>query len=165
VRHGSTQAQEGRSDILSALLAPYADADPGQRGRLVDVPPTVAAEALQLLLVEQVDSRCNGTQPPMRWLVKQAAALRGRLVGSVAAGRRYARFDGIQVPTPAARLLAERIAADWPGTDIAPAALPAAVAEAWTSWDANEPIWTGTGPNLLTSGLPSKVVVVGLWWD
>lgn len=129
---------------------------------MVDVPPPVAATALQLLTGDQVAGRCNGAQPPMSWLQQRAAELGGRLVGSVWRG--YVRFDGVQVPA-AARPLAERVAADWPATPTEPAALPAAVAEAWPTWDAEEPCWTGTGPDLLTAVLPARAAVVGLWWD
>lgn len=150
---------------LAGLLGRYADRSSGQLGRLVDVPPPVAAAALRLLLADQVDGRCNGVQPSMRWLVQQAGELGGRLVGSVTAGRDYARFDGIQVPAAAARQLAQKVAADWPATATEPASLSAGVAEAWTSWDATEPCWTGTGPDLLALQLPPGTVVVGLWWD
>jgi hypothetical protein len=153
----------GAGSALAALLAPYADSTPGQLGRVVDVPPTVAATALQLLSGDKVVGRCNGVQPPMSWLQQRAAELGDRLVGSVWRG--YVHFDGVQVPAGAARPLAERVATDWPQTPSAPAALPASVAEAWSSWDADEPCWTGAGPDLLTAALPARAAVVGLWWD
>ena len=157
-------AGAGAGSALAALLAPYADRSPGQLSRVVDVPPTVAATALQLLAGDQVVGRCNGVQPPMSWLQQGAAEFGGRLVGSLWRG--YVRFDGVQAPAAAAaRPLAKRVAADWPETRIEPAALPAAVAEAWPSWHADERCWTGAGPELLTAALPAWSAVVGLWWD
>jgi hypothetical protein len=150
---------------LAALLAPYADPDPQQAGRLVDVPPAVAEQALQLLLPEQRTERLNLTQPPMTWLVEQARQLGGRLVGALAAGRSFARFDGIQVPADAARELAERVATAWPATTSDQGALAAAVAEAWPSWTAARPTWTGSGTDLLAAELPRATAAVGLWWD
>ncbi len=37
-------------EASAALLAPYADPDPRQVGRVIDVPPAVAEQALPLLL-------------------------------------------------------------------------------------------------------------------
>ncbi|MGY2004248.1 hypothetical protein [Blastococcus sp. SYSU DS1024] len=147
------------ADPLTALLAPYANPDPPQVGRLVDVPPAVAEQALQRLLPEQRTSPVNLTQPPMAWLVDQARELDGRLVGSLTVGRSYVRFDGIQVPAAAAQQLAVVVAAAWPS------ALAAAIAEAWPSWTAAHPTWTGTGSDLLAARLPPDLTVVGLWWD
>jgi hypothetical protein len=98
-------------------------------------------------------------------LVEQARNLDGRLVGALATGRSYARFDGIQVRVGAARELAARVAAAWPDTATGPGALAAAIAEAWPSWTAAHPTWTGSGTALLTTQLPSEITVVGLWWD
>jgi hypothetical protein len=154
-----------RARSLAALLAPYGDPGLQQVGRLVDVPPAVAEQALRFLLPEQRTARPNMTQPPMAWLVEQARELGGRLVGALAVGRGYARFDGVQVPAAAARELAERVAAAWPGTADAPDALAAAVAEAWASWAATSPLWVGGGPDLRAGPLPSGAAVVGLWWD
>jgi hypothetical protein len=102
----------------------------------------------------------------MSWLVAQAAPLpRGRLTGSLTAGRPLVVFDGIQVDAVAARELADRVAAHWPAAARVPGALEAAVAEVWTSWTADWPCWTGTGTDLLTGPLPPHAAVVGLWWD
>jgi hypothetical protein len=101
----------------------------------------------------------------MTWLVEQARELGGRFLGSLAVGRSYARFDGVQVPAGAAHDLAERVAGAWPGTADAPDALAAAVAQAWASWAATSPLWVGAGQDLLAKPLPSGAVVVGLWWD
>jgi hypothetical protein len=149
---------------LAALLDPYADPDPQQVGRLIDVPPAVAEQVLQLLLPDQRTTRPNMTQPPMGWLVEQARDLDGRLVGSLAAGRAYARFDGIQVAAAVAGELAARVAAAWPGTADSADALAAAVAEGWHSWTATDPTWTGSGTDLLTDPLPPDTAIIGLWW-
>ena len=148
-----------RSAALTALLAPYADSDLAMAGRLVDVPPAVAAAALQHLPPDPGDARPNGTQPPMTWLIAQAAALDGRLVGSLVPGRAYVRFDGIQVTREAVVVLTQRLLTEQP------AALAAAVAEAWTSSVADEPVWTGAGTDLIPDQLPPGATLVGLWWD
>ncbi|MGY1635414.1 hypothetical protein ACI78V_02020 [Geodermatophilus sp. SYSU D00742] len=151
---------------LDVLLRPYADPDPRQAGRLIDVPPAVAVEALALLPRDLAETRLNLTQPPMRWLVECAADLGGRLVGAIAPGRAAIRFDGVQVDLALARQLAERVAEAWPAAPDVSAALSAAVAEAWPSWSPGErPLWTGGGTDLLTQQLPSGAAVVGLWWD
>ena len=87
------------------------------------------------------------------------------MVSSLAIGRSYARFDGIQVLAAAARELAGRVAAAWPGTANSADALASAVAEAWPSWRSVQPTWTGSGTDLLTERLPPDTTVVGLWWD
>ncbi|MGY1805786.1 hypothetical protein ACI8AF_00275 [Blastococcus sp. SYSU D00669] len=151
---------------LDVLLRSYADPDPQQVGRLIDVPPAVAANALTLLPAHLAEARLNLTQPPMRWLVECAAVLGGRLVGAMAPGRAAIRFDGIQVDRAVARQLAKRVAEAWPAASDIPAALSAAVAEAWPSWSPDEPpLWTGEGTDLLTRDLPPGAAVVGLWWD
>jgi hypothetical protein len=53
----------------------------------------------------------------------------------------------------------------WPATDDLSAALESATAEAWTSWTAEWPTWSGPGPELLTRPLPAGTAVVGLVWD
>jgi hypothetical protein len=152
------------ADALAALLAPYADPHLAQAGRLVDVPVDVAAQALDLLADDVVTSRPNLVQPPMRELVSLAADLGGRLVGAVVPGRAFVHFDGVQVDAALAPALAERIAAAWPAEGAVEDALSAAVAEAWTSWDADWPVWTGSGADLLR-GAPLGAAVVGLVWD
>ncbi|SDD37474.1 hypothetical protein SAMN05660690_4106 [Geodermatophilus telluris] len=101
----------------------------------------------------------------MSWLVRQAGLLGGQLVGGLAPGRAYVRFDGVQLPPEPARILARRMAAEWPATAEAADALTAAVAEAWTSWTARQPSWTGTGIDLLSGALPPDTACVGFWWD
>jgi hypothetical protein len=151
---------------LRTLLAPYADPAPGQAGRLVDVPVSVARQVLELLPADLVDARLNLVRPPMTWLVQLAAELPlGRLIGSLTAGRGLATFDGIQVDGAAAGELAARVAAAYPATGDLPAALDAATAEAWTSWTAEWPTWSGLGSDLLTGPPPPGTAVVGLWWD
>jgi hypothetical protein len=156
-------ARDAAADALTALLVPFAD--PALPGRLVDVPPDVAARTLHLLPSDMRTARLNLSQPPMAWLVATAAELDGRLVGSLEPGRAFARLDGVQVDAALARTLAERVAAAWPDTTGAPAALPAATAEAWTSWTAAWPIWSGIGTDLLHAPLPPDAAVLGLVWD
>ncbi|MGY1838434.1 MULTISPECIES: hypothetical protein [unclassified Modestobacter] len=151
------------AEELRALLCGYAD--PDQATRLLDVPPAVADRALQHLPADLAAARLNRVQPPMTWLVEQASHLGARLVGSLTPGRGLVVFDGIQVEVASARTLAERIAGAWPATGDAPGALEAAVAEAWPSWAAPEPTWTGAGPALLVGPWPAGTVAVGLWWD
>jgi hypothetical protein len=157
------RAPDTAADALTALLAPYAD--PALPARLVDVPVDVAGRALDLLPADMRTARLNLSQPPMAWLVAVAAELGGRLVGALEPGRAFARLDGMQVDAALARPLAERVAAAWPETATAPAALPAATAEAWTSWTAAWPIWTGIGTDLLRAPLPADATVLGVVWD
>lgn len=154
---------DAAAEALAALLAPYAD--PALPGRLVDVPPDVAERALDLLPSDLWTARLNLSQPPMAWLVDTAAELGGRLVGALEPGRSFARLDGVQVDAALTRPLAERVAAAWPEIDDAPAALPAATAEAWNSWTAAWPIWSGIGTDLLGAPLPPDAAVLGLVWD
>jgi hypothetical protein len=154
------------AEALTALLAAYLDPDLRPAGRLVDVPPSVAAQALELLPLDLPAARLNLVQPPMSWLVAQAAALAGgRLVGSLTAGRGLVVIDGIQADAAAAHPLAVRVAEAWPATGELPGALDSATAEAWTSWEATTPIWAGLGTDLLSSPLSDDAAVVGLWWD
>jgi hypothetical protein len=129
------------------------------------VPPVVAGRALLFLRPDQRTARPNLVQPPMTWLIQQARQLSGRLVGALATGRAFVRFDGIQVPASVARELAARVAAAWPASRQAEAALAAATAEAWPSWTSATPTWSGTGPDLLVEPAPAGTAVVGLWWD
>jgi hypothetical protein len=153
------------ADALSALLAAYLDPALAPACRLLDVPPPVAAQALELLPPDMAASRLNLVRPPMTWLVELARQLGGRLVGSLTAGRGLVTFDGIQVDAPAGRRLAARAAAAWPATGDLPAALASATAETWTSWSAVWPTWSGPGTDLLARRLPTGTAVVGLWWD
>ena len=153
------------ADALAVLLAAHVDPGLAAAGRLVDVPPPVAARALQLLPADLPAARLNLVQPPMTWLVERAGQLGGRLVGSLTPGRGLVVLDRIQVDAAAARELAEAVAAAWPAAAGLPGALEAAVAEAWTSRTAEWPYWTGTGTDLLAGPLPARAAVVGLWWD
>jgi len=51
------------AEALAALLAPYADPDPAQCGRLLDVPAMVGRAALEYLPADVRESRLNGTGP------------------------------------------------------------------------------------------------------
>lgn len=146
---------------LAALLAPFVNSS----GRLVDVPPSVAAEALSLLPGDLAHDRLNGVQPPMTALVLLAKELGGRLVGALAEGTLFLRFGGIQVPAAVAGGLAERVDTGWPATTADPGALACATAEAWPSWTAGTSSWRGIGIELLSGDLPAEAQVVGLWWD
>lgn len=156
---------QARAEDLAALLEPYADPNPGQAGRLLDVPPGVAAAALELLPEDLPVARLNGTQPPMRDLTALATEFGGRLIGGLMPGRTFVRFDGVQVSAAAARELAVRVAAEWPATPEWPGALESAVAEAWASWTSARATWEGVGTDLLTMPPPAGTAVVGLWWD
>ena len=82
----------------TALLAAYTDPILAPVGRLMDVPHEVAARALEFLPADLAGARLNLVQPPMTWLVAQAAERPGgRLTGSLTAGRGLVVFDGIQV--------------------------------------------------------------------
>jgi hypothetical protein len=153
------------ADALRALLAEYVDPVLTPAGRLLDVPPPVAARALELLPADLGAARLNLVRPPMTWLVELARQLSGRLVGSLTAGRLLVTFDGIQVDAAAGRRHAARVAAGWPATSDLPAALASATAEAWASWTAGWPTWSGPGTELLTRRPPAGTAVVGLWWD
>jgi hypothetical protein len=130
------------------------------------VPPAVAERALTLLLPDQRTARLNLVHPPMTWLVQLAREMNGVLTGARPAEKAFVVFDGVQLggAGDAARELAEKVAAAWPATEILPAALASATAEAWPSWTAMHPTWTGRGTDLLTAQLPPDTAVVGLWW-
>ena len=154
------------ASVLAALLALYVDPDPGQAGRLLHVPPRIAAQALTVLLPDQRTARLNLVRPPMTWLVQLAEQMGALLTGGLPAGKGFVHFDGVQLggAGEAARELARRVAAAWPATGDLPDALAVATAEAWPSWTAEEPAWTGSGTDLLTTRLPPDTAVVGLWW-
>jgi len=61
----------------------------------VNVPADIAARVLEVVDQATADSRPNGEQSLMRWLVTAAGELDARLVGSLSHG--YLRFDGIQI--------------------------------------------------------------------
>lgn len=142
---------------VATLLAAFPDpADPSGI-RFVDLPPDVAARVLELVDPATADSRPNGDQPPMRWLIDVAGKLDARLAGSLSWG--YLRFDAIQVQgrRPCSRLLA-LLDRDWPS------AAGHAVAEVWSGWDARFPHWTGRASQAEAS-MSSDDDVFGLWWD
>lgn len=142
---------------LAALLAPFRDpADPTGH-RFVDVPADVATRVLAGVDQATADSRPNGDQPPMRWLVTVAGELDARLVGSLSHGD--LRFDGIQVKgRPAWSALLARLARDWSS------ASSHAVAEVWDGWDALLPRWAGRA-SAAEGAMQSDSDVLGLWWD
>jgi hypothetical protein len=111
-------------------------------------------------------SRPNG-QPPAGWLVDIAERLSGLLAGQVADDEdlpERLRVDALCVPAERAAELARAVEQDWPDADLGEVALDLALAEGWERWDAEQPVWTGTGRDLL-DGVPPGVAVAGLWWD
>lgn len=111
-------------------------------------------------------SRPNG-QPPAGWLVDLAERLDGLLAGQVADDEelpQQLRVDALCVPSEQAEALALAVDADWPDADLGEPALDLALAEGWGSWDAETPVWTANGRDVLT-GVPPDAHVVGLWWD
>ncbi len=73
------------------------------------------------------------------------------------------RVDAICVPGELADELAQAVHIDWPQTVLDSVALDLAEAEGWDTWDAEQPIWTGNGRQLLEAS--PNAAVVGLWWD
>lgn len=111
------------------------------------------------------DCRPNG-QPPAGWLVDTAAALGGLLAGQVGDNDRMPerlRVDAVCVAGDRAGELARAVDAVWPEVALGERALDLALAEGWEQWDAEQPIWTGNGRDLL-DGI-TRAPVVGLWWD
>jgi hypothetical protein len=160
-----------RVAALEALLTPYILAS-SVRGpcdcwpkidetRLADVPPEVAAQALDLLPPYETTVRLNFGQPPMEWLVDQAATLGGHLSGTL----RYAfvHFNSIRVPAHATHILADRVS-DWPAIDDMSPGLDCAQASTWTPWSKETPNWTGRGDDLLDMDLPLGITEVDLTW-
>ncbi|HWU08312.1 MAG TPA: hypothetical protein VN520_18340 [Streptomyces sp.] len=160
-----------RASALQSLLTPYTHASSidEQREwwpkidetRLADVPPEVAAQALDLLPLYETTVRLNFGQPPMDWMVEQAADLGGHLSGTL----RYAfiRFSGITVPARATPILAARVAT-WPAIDDLSPGLACAQGSAWTPWSKETPHWTGPGSDLVDMRLPLGITEVSMVW-
>ena len=147
-------------DYLDGLLIGYVS-DCSAPMRLVDVPPTVVAQA-QRLIDDDQDADLATPRPPgqpdAQWLVAGAIALHGRLLAAYSFGRGYLHVDGIQVPVTAAGDLLAAVAA-WPS------ALEQAIGEAWPSWSAAEPSWRGPASDLPWCLPETPDGMVGLWWD
>lgn len=151
-------------DLLGPWKTPRLDYPGGFRFH--DAPPEVVRRALAMVDPFHTTSRPNG-QPPAGWLVDTAERLGGLLAGQVAddEGRpEQLRIDALCVAAQQAEALARAVDEDWPEPAFGELALDLALAEGWQAWDAETPIWTANGREAL-SGVPSGVVVVGLWWD
>lgn len=134
--------------------------------RFHDAPPDVVRRALTVVDPFISVGRPNG-QPPAEWLVAIAERLGGLLAGQVGDDEDLParlRVDAVCVPAERAAELALAVDADWPDPDLGEVALDLALAEGWERWDAEQPVWTGGGRDLL-AGVPVDVRVVGLWWD
>lgn len=134
--------------------------------RFHDAPPEAVRRALAVVDPFITVGRPNG-QPPAGWLVDVAERLDGLLAGQVGDDEdlpERLRVDAVGVPAERAAELARAVDADWPEADLGEVALDLALAEGWASWDAERPVWTGGGRELL-AGAPPGVLVVGLWWD
>jgi hypothetical protein len=133
--------------------------------RFHDAPPDVVRRALAAVDPVFRSSRPNG-QPPADWLVDVAERLGGLLAGQVGDDEglpERLRIDALCVPGERGADLARAVDRDWPDVVHGDVALDLSLAEAWERWDAVEPVWTGSGRELL-DGLP-RAAVVGLWWD
>lgn len=134
--------------------------------RFHDAPPEAVRRALSVVDPSIAASRSNG-QPPADWLVAIAERLGGLLAGQVGDDEdlpERLRVDAVCVPAEHAAELARAVEQDWPDPDLGEVALDLALAEGWERWDAEQPVWTGEGRELL-AGVPAAVRVVGLWWD
>lgn len=134
--------------------------------RFHDAPPDAVRRALAVVDPFMTVGRPNG-QPPAGWLVHVAERLGGLLAGQVGDDEdlpERLRVDAVCVPAEQAAELAQAVDADWPEPDMGEVALDLALAEGWEHWDAEQPVWTGGGRELL-DGVPPGVAVVGLWWD
>lgn len=128
--------------------------------RFHDAPPALVRDVLAGCDPLFSDYQPNG-QPPPRWLVQIADRLGGLLAGSPSMPGGI-RVDAICVPGPRGPELAQAVRDDWPEVLLDALPLDLALAEAWTSWDAERSIWEGPGRALLE---PRSEPVVGLWWD
>lgn len=149
--------------LLSRHITPGADG-PGFF-RFHDAPPSVVHDALALAHPHCRTDRPNG-QPPAEWLIEMAARFGGALSGLIATDdgvRHRMRVDAICVPGDHGTEVARCVARDWPEPEFGETVLALALAEGWTSWDATEPVWTGSGPDLMWAETPPPVI--GLWWD
>lgn len=134
--------------------------------RFHDAPPDVVRRALAAVDPSVAGSRPNG-QPPAGWLVDIAERLGGLLAGQVGDDEdlpERLRVDAVCIPAERAAELARAVDADWPCVEPDEVALDLALAEGWDRWDAERPVWTGGGRELL-AGVPLGVAAVGLWWD
>jgi hypothetical protein len=133
--------------------------------RFHDAPPSVARSALDAVDTSCGNARPNG-QPPAVWLVEIAARLGGTLSGQAATPPNLPqrlRIDAVCVAGDRGGDLARAIDRDWAAAVDGETPLALALAEGWTRWEADEPMWTGGGRELLDG--PPRAGVVGLWWD
>lgn len=157
-------AERQLRELLSPWRTPGLDHPAGFRFH--DAPPDVVRRALATVDPFLAASRPNG-QPPADWLVAIAERLGGLLAGQVGDDEdlpERLRVDAVCVPAERAAELARAVDADWPDPDLGEVALDLALAEGWERWDAEQPVWTGGGRELLGK-VPPAVRVVGLWWD
>ncbi len=158
-----TAAKDDLRTLLRPWLTPRLDHPGGFRFH--DAPPKVVRHALEAVDLEWSTARFNG-QPPASWLVSTAERLGGLLSGQVGDDVERPprlRVDAICVPGERAPELAQAVHIDWPQTVLDSVALDVAEAEGWDTWDAEQPIWTGNGRQLLEAS--PNAAVVGLWWD
>lgn len=133
--------------------------------RFHDAPPPIVRSALGVVDTWCGSSRPNG-QPPAHWLVDTAERLGGTLSGHAGTDRdlpERLRIDALCVAGDRGGDLARAVDQDWAAAMDGEKALDLALAEGWSGWDADEPVWTGDGRALL-DGAP-RAAVVGLWWD
>jgi hypothetical protein len=151
---------------LTPLLVPWRTegTDLGAGFRFHDAPPATVREAFAVVGADVARSRPNG-QPPAAWLVDLAERLGGLLAGQLGTEPlpERLRVDAVCVPADRASELVRAIDRDWPEPVLGAPALDLALAEAWERWDADEPVWVGSGRELLEK--PPQAAVVGLWWD
>lgn len=151
-------------ELLGEWKTPGLDQPAGFRFH--DAPPDVVRRALTVVDPFMTMGRPNG-QPPADWLVAIAERLGGLLAGQVGDDEdlpERLRVDAVCVPVERSAELARAVDADWPDPDLGELALDLALAEGWERWDAEQPVWTGGGRELL-AGVPAAVRAVGLWWD
>ena len=159
-----TRSISPRGRRLAELLLPHVDAALSvRRARsgevegfsFTDAPPVAVRRALAE--VPGLADRRPNDQPPAAWLLKMAEQFDGRLCGVVETRYAALRVDAICLPAGAATAVLRALAAAYPGQD------EAAVVEAWSGWDAADPLWTGAGSDLRT--LIPAARVYSLWWD
>lgn len=133
--------------------------------RFHDAPPDTVRRALDRVDQSLRVGRPNG-QPPADWLVDTAERLGGLVAGQVGDDDGFPerlRVDAVCVPGDRGAELAGAVDREWPDDVLGEVALDLALAEGWERWDAEQPVWTGGGRDLL-DGAP-RAAVVGLWWD
>jgi hypothetical protein len=125
-------------------------------------PPGLMTEAMGLFDPEFSTERAHG-QPPVTWLIGQAADYQGVLGGLVAPAGRYARIrvDRIIVPGPHAVELAKKIDMEWP-VDRKHSALDLAVVEGLRDHDPEHPLWDAAGTSFRD---PRDAPWCSFWWD